>query len=160
MTLSATHTVRGMKKQQGIVLVVALLILVVMTVLSVSMLSSSTLEERMASNLQSQNATFQAAESCIRTALLLSNEPLRQAAVINYDPNVQNTPVNCSFNGVNPTVTFSIPATSNQGIDSLSGTSVGTAEANPLILTSSANLVSGSSNTIEEVIQQTGPPRP
>ncbi|NOZ37983.1 MAG: hypothetical protein GXP11_07945 [Gammaproteobacteria bacterium] len=160
MTLSATHTVTGIKKQRGIVLVVALLILVVMTVLSVSMLSSTTLEERMASNLQSQNATFQAAESCIRTALLPSNESLRKTAVINYDPNIQNTPVNCSFNGVNPTVTFSIPATtSNQGIDSLSGTSFGTAGANPLILTSTASLVSGSSNTIEEVIQQMGPPR-
>jgi len=46
-------------KQQGIVLVVALLILVVMTILGVSMLGTSALEERMASNIQSQNITFQ-----------------------------------------------------------------------------------------------------
>ncbi len=159
MTLSATHAITGLKKQSGIVLVVALLILVVMTVLSVSMLSSSTLEERMASNLQSQNATFQSAESCIRSTLTLANEAQRKAAVINYDPNTINPPIVCSFNGVNANVTLAIPATSSQGL-SLSGFSVvGHAAGNPLILTSTASLVSGSSSTIEEVIQQIGSSR-
>lgn len=157
MKLSTTHTITGLKKQQGIVLVVALLILVVMTVLSVSMLSSSTLQERMASNLQSQNASFQAAQSCIRSALLLTNEPLRQSAVINYNPSVPNTPVNCSFNGINTNVVFNLPANLNQGITALSGTSGAAGKAYPLILTSTTSLISGTSSTIEEVIQQVGP---
>lgn len=160
MTSSATHTITGLKKQQGIVLVVALLILVVMTVLSVSMLSSSTLEERMASNLQSQNATFQAAQSCMRTALLLANEPLRKAAVINYAPNVANPPINCSFNGISATVTFSLPASTNQGITALPGTSSKAGSPYPLILTSTSSLVSGTRSTIEEVITQIGAPKP
>ncbi|VAX12968.1 hypothetical protein MNBD_GAMMA24-2603 [hydrothermal vent metagenome] len=156
MTLSATNTITGLKKQQGIVLVVALLILVVMTVLSVSMLSSSTLEERMASNLQSQNAAFQAAESCIRNTLAPVNEGQRKTAAVNYDPKTANPNIICSFNGVSANVALTIPATSQQGVDKLSGFGVGVASGNPLIITSTSSLASGTSSTIEEVIQQVG----
>ena len=57
------------RSQKGIVLIVALLILMVMTVIGTSMLSTATLEERMASNLQSQNASFQAANSCFKDSI-------------------------------------------------------------------------------------------
>lgn len=103
MTLSTRHKTPHIGNQQGIVLVVSLLILVVMTILGVSMLSSATLEERMASNLQGQNITFQTAESCIRTALLSANNGLRDAAAINTDPNVNNLPLNCAFADTNMT---------------------------------------------------------
>lgn len=55
--------------QKGIVLIVCLVILVVMTVLGVSTMTSSTLEERMASNSQSMMTTFQATESAIASTL-------------------------------------------------------------------------------------------
>ncbi len=55
--------------QCGIVLVMALLILMVMTVIGTSMLSTATLEERMANNLQTSNATFQAANSCFKDTI-------------------------------------------------------------------------------------------
>jgi len=104
MTISTIHRLPRIQHQQGIVLVVALLILVVMTILGVSMLSSATLEERMASNLQGQNLTFQTAESCIRTALLPANNALRDAAAINTDPvNVANLPLDCAFANTNTT---------------------------------------------------------
>ncbi len=159
MTPFATHAITGMKKQQGIVLVVALLILVVMTVLSVSMLSSSTLEERMASNLQSQNTTIQAAESCIRTTLMPTNESLRQiaAVVLDGNPNAVTTPVKCKFDtGTIPAqVDFSAPP---PGGGMISGFSKGAVKTYPLALNSKANLVSGTSSTVQEVIQQIGPP--
>ncbi len=112
MTLSTRHKTPHIGNQQGIVLVVSLLILVVMTILGVSMLSSATLEERMASNLQGQNLTFQTAESCIRMALLPANNNLRDAAAINTDPvNVANLPLNCAFPNTNTTaqVLFTSP---------------------------------------------------
>ncbi len=55
--------------QKGIVLIVCLIILVVMTVLGVSTMTSSTLQERMASNSQSMMTTFQATESAVANTL-------------------------------------------------------------------------------------------
>ncbi len=157
MTLSAPLRITGMKKQQGIVLVVALLILVVMTVLGVSMLSSSTLEERMASNLQSQNATFQAAESCVRTTLLPANELTRSNAAVALDinPNTNVAPINCVFdnNTINAQVNFSLPASIGQ----IGGFSVIKFGNYPLSLNSASTLVSGASNTVQMVIKQPGP---
>lgn len=74
----------SIQKQQGIVLVIALLLLMVMTVIGSSMLSTATLEERMASNMQQQYTTLQATDSC-------TNAIFQQTAIINnsiISPNV------------------------------------------------------------------------
>ncbi len=157
MILSAPLHIPGIKKQQGIVLVVALLILVVMTVLGVSMLSSSTLEERMASNLQSQNVIFQAAESCVRTALLPANEPARSNAAVALDinPNANPAPINCVFdnNTINAQVNFGLPASVGQ----LSKFSVTKFGMYPLSLNGASTLASGASSTVQAVIKQPAP---
>lgn len=54
--------------QTGAVLVVSLLILSVMTLIGVTGLQSTTLEERMAGNLRDGNLAFQAAEAALRDA--------------------------------------------------------------------------------------------
>jgi len=54
--------------QKGAVLVVSLILLLVMTVLGVSNMKSSSLELRMASNNQSRQNAFQAAETALRIA--------------------------------------------------------------------------------------------
>lgn len=54
------------KKQNGIVLIMVLSLLVGLTILGVSSMSSSTLETRMASNFQDRNHAFQAAEAALR----------------------------------------------------------------------------------------------
>ena len=51
------------KKQAGVVLVVALVMLVVLTLIGVTSMSSSTLEMKVASNMQQHNVAFQAAQS-------------------------------------------------------------------------------------------------
>lgn len=160
MTLSRTHTITGMKKQRGIVLVVALLILVVMTVLGVSMLSSSSLGERMASNLQSQNVTFQAAESCIRTALLFANKNLRDAAINNPDPaNIPNASLNCAFdnNTVTAQVLYSTPLNASQRQGIIQSYSLGTFSGYVLTLDGSSTLASGASSTLQAVGKQPAP---
>jgi len=59
-------TITTQTQQRGVVLVVSLLILLVLTLLGISSLDSSIMEEKMASNAQTASSTFQAAESAIR----------------------------------------------------------------------------------------------
>jgi len=56
------------RRQEGAILVIALLFLVLLTIIGVSSISGVTLEEKMASNLREQNIAFQAAESALRDA--------------------------------------------------------------------------------------------
>lgn len=53
------------RAQTGVALVVTLLILLVMTILGVSSMQSTTLEERMAGNMRDQNLAFQSAEAAL-----------------------------------------------------------------------------------------------
>lgn len=51
------------KKQAGVVLIMALVLLTVLTLIGVSSMSSSTLEMKVASNMQQHNTAFQAAQA-------------------------------------------------------------------------------------------------
>jgi len=53
-------------QQQGAALITSLIILLILTVLGVSAMSTSSLEELMAGNLRDQNLSFQAAEAALR----------------------------------------------------------------------------------------------
>ncbi|MCY1356633.1 hypothetical protein D9M69_430910 [compost metagenome] len=53
----------GKQNQHGMALLVSLLLLLILTILAISMASTSTLQQRIASNSQQQNVAFQAAES-------------------------------------------------------------------------------------------------
>lgn len=52
-------------QQQGMVLVISLVMLLLMTLLAISASTSSSLQERMANNAQETNIAFQAAESAL-----------------------------------------------------------------------------------------------
>jgi len=54
------------RRQQGAILVTALIILVVMTLIGVTSMQSSTMEERMAGNMKEIHRSFQAAEAGMR----------------------------------------------------------------------------------------------
>ena len=53
-------------KQQGVVLAVSLIMLLIMVVIGLASMQSTTLEEKMAGNYRDQNLAFQAAESTLR----------------------------------------------------------------------------------------------
>ena len=53
------------KQQQGAVLAISLIILLVITIVGLSSMSTTTLEEKMAQNFQADTVTFQGAESAI-----------------------------------------------------------------------------------------------
>ena len=66
MTTHRTSTPSS--EQKGAALVTSLMILFVLTLVGVSAMQSSTLEEKMSGNLRNTNIAFQAAESCLTTA--------------------------------------------------------------------------------------------
>jgi type IV pilus assembly protein PilX len=61
-------TIQHLNKQQGAVLVMALVMLTVLTLIGVSSMSSSTLELKVAGNTQQHDIAFQAAQSVIDVA--------------------------------------------------------------------------------------------
>lgn len=65
-TMPLLPTIPSYSRQRGVVLVVSLLILLVLTLLGISSLDSSVMEEKMASNSQTMTDTFQTAESAIK----------------------------------------------------------------------------------------------
>ena len=60
--------VQSNESQRGAVLIISLLILVVLTVLGISAMSSTSIEERMSLNLRDREVAFQAAEATLRQA--------------------------------------------------------------------------------------------
>lgn len=71
--------------QQGAVLAIALIFLVVLTLLGVTAMQTTSVEQKMAGNLQQLNRAFHGAESGITAALAnASNQLLDTEGVINY----------------------------------------------------------------------------
>lgn len=64
----------NINRQRGIVLVVGLVFLLVLTILGVTALRTTTLEERMAGNLMSKTMAFQDAEAAIASYLNTLND--------------------------------------------------------------------------------------
>jgi type IV pilus assembly protein PilX len=62
------NTIGTRRRQEGAILVIALLFLVLLTIIGISSIAGVTLEEKMAGNLRDQNVAFQAAESALRDA--------------------------------------------------------------------------------------------
>jgi len=88
-----------MQSQQGFVMVVSIMILVVITMIGVTAISTSTLEGRMAYNLQHAMYAFQAAESAIEETIRAGN-PFDPDYTIPADPTLDayNTGLDSVFN--------------------------------------------------------------
>ena len=66
--MPASHPSRGARAQRGAVLMVALMFLVILTMLALTSMTGTTLEERMAGQYRDLNIAFQAAEAGLRDA--------------------------------------------------------------------------------------------
>lgn len=64
--MSTPRTKRSTGREHGAVLIVALIFLVIMTVLGVTAMRTTTLQERMAGNVRDSNLAFQSAEAALR----------------------------------------------------------------------------------------------
>ncbi len=67
------------KPQRGVALVTSLILLVLLTILAISSLSTTTLQERMAGNTGDALVSFSAAESVLRTAETWIGSPVQQS---------------------------------------------------------------------------------
>ena len=63
----------GAAKQKGAALIISLMMLVVMTILGVSAITTTTMEEKMAGNIRNKHISFQSAESAMRAAEVVVN---------------------------------------------------------------------------------------
>ena len=61
-----TRTVDLWENEKGMALVIVLVFLVVMTIIGVAAMQSSSLQEKMSSNVRDQNVSFQTAEAAVR----------------------------------------------------------------------------------------------
>lgn len=66
------------RKERGVVLVISLIVLLVVTLVGIAGMSSSVLQERMASNAQNANRAFQGAESSVALFLELLDDGKNQ----------------------------------------------------------------------------------
>jgi len=64
-------------KQSGVVLIISLIMLLLLTIIGVTSMQVTGLEEKMAGNFRDQNVAFQAAESTLKEAeIFLLNNPI------------------------------------------------------------------------------------
>lgn len=79
----------SLSSQRGAVLVIALLFLVILTMLGVSSMTTTTLEEKMAGNARDYNLALQAAEAALRDA----ERDIRNVAAISTFTAVRTSPI-------------------------------------------------------------------
>ena len=80
--------IRGVLAQNGLILIVSLLLLLVLTLLTLTALQTSVLETKMRTNDQSRSLAFQAAESALREAeqYISSTDPVFNPVQISAGP--------------------------------------------------------------------------
>lgn len=72
----------SIRKQDGAVLLVCLVMILILTMIGVASMSNSTLQERMAGGMRDYNVAFQAAEAALRAG----EEELRKRVEMSADP--------------------------------------------------------------------------
>ncbi len=72
-----------LKNQRGSILIISLMILVVLTMIGVSSMSTSSLQERMAGNFRDRQIAFQAAEMTLAYAEDFANNNINSASIFN-----------------------------------------------------------------------------
>jgi type IV pilus assembly protein PilX len=88
------------KRQTGVVLVVALVMLLLITIVGMSSIRSLTLEERMTANSIDRNAVFQATEWGLSLAEQVAENQAKQCNGGFHNRGVAETPVNPAATGV------------------------------------------------------------
>jgi type IV pilus assembly protein PilX len=66
MNLPRSNRLQALNRQRGVVLIVALVVLLVLSMLGISSMQGTLMEERMAGNMYDRNLAFQAAEAALR----------------------------------------------------------------------------------------------
>ena len=120
------------QSQQGAVLILSLILLVVMTLFGLASMNTSIMQEKMASNAQNTNATFQAAESSVSSLMqeVLGGTQTHLTASMNA-PDAKSSLVALNLN--NPKLTASYQTTYLGEIILTSGNSLNADESSTLL---------------------------
>jgi len=78
MTIKINAISRSPKKQQGVVLAVGLIMLLLMTLIGITGMQTTTLQEKMTGNFRDRNLAFQSSEAALRDA----EQYLRSTSII------------------------------------------------------------------------------
>ncbi|HEB63262.1 MAG TPA: hypothetical protein ENJ07_02140 [Gammaproteobacteria bacterium] len=78
----------SIQKQQGIALIASLLMLLVMTLIGLTALERTTIEEKMAANSQQKAITFQAAETAIQQFISTSSDAVYTNSINSVDTTI------------------------------------------------------------------------
>lgn len=128
----------GFRRQQGVSLVIVLILLVVMSVLGLAVLRSSGMQERMTANLRDRSLAMQAAETALREA---QRDVLGDAAIsdLQYGKTLQEMrlagkPMACTANGICDITAGEAPVakTANDGHSSYTIEYLGTGKGSTL----------------------------
>lgn len=129
-----------LKTQRGTVLLVSLVILLLMTMLAITAVSTSSLQERMAFNSQQNNSAFQAAESGLDTTIALIVD--RNAPAVDRTINICKAATACpdtkSASEISSRVRIATASRIEDGFDIKDGT--GSPAVTTYDMTSSATL--------------------
>lgn len=149
-------------KQNGVVLVVGLVFLLVLTIIGITSLRTTTLEERMAGNLQQQTVAFQDAES--RVAALINT---LNAGTVNLSANDSCQTIDTETNpGSNNSQAIASFHTCPEYIGtSMAGRMTNTAEGSQTSLLhfrleSTSTTVGNATATVQQGVFQRGPRSP
>lgn len=95
-------TIQSLKKQQGVALAVSLIFLVLITIIGVSSMRGTTMNEMMTANVQQKSSTFQVAESVIESVwsvtYILENTP--EKLLNPPEENITKSPDDVLFNNM------------------------------------------------------------
>ncbi len=104
---------KSLQHQQGVSLLVSMVILILITLIGVTALKSASVEEQMASNLYQKNVTFQASESAVENTIMnqgILTNTLSSAGPVSTDVpvNIPNTSasVQYMFVGTGPAIGY------------------------------------------------------
>lgn len=140
------------QKQSGVVLVTALMFLVILTMLALSSMTNTTMEERMAANSVETNRAFQSAESGLSMASLDDDS----YDTGNIDNNVHVVNQNIGTTTMSYTSTYREKTNPPRTSDKSGIYEVGDFKAYHFNITAVANSVSGASISLDSGVYQIG----
>lgn len=143
-----THNINIGNRQRGVVLIISLLILLVVTLLGVSTLRSTTMEDRMSANTQHLATTFQTTESMIHATMANNSRTNGVFANAISSGNIQNvTLIGFIPQQLNSNITGTATVTYLGGTIDILGSSIGGIVAYPHEIDATSTMSTTGANT-------------
>lgn len=104
------HNIKSPAQQRGAVLLISMLILIVLTLIGITGLSNTSLEERMSHNFQQSTVAYQGAESAIENVMTAGNPETDENPNYDADTDPMVDAINAGKDDTSTVVTYNIGA--------------------------------------------------